>query len=551
MLVLAGLVGVVLHLLKQPAIVGYVLTGLIVGPLGYLRLNNTGVLDSLSEIGITLLLFMVGLELSFKDFRQIGRVVVIAGLAQMGIITALGLYIFNLFGFSFAASLFLSLGVGFSSTIVAVKALSEQKDIESLYGKLVLGILILQDVIAILVISLISGFGQGAVGNFYSVIGILIKLAILFGAAYLASRRLFPWLVEKFSSSSEITFLFSLAWGLGFATLISEGLFHLSPEIGGFLAGLTLANTTQHLHIANKMRPLRDFFLILFFIVLGSKLIVADLSMILLGALGILLLAVVVKPIFTFLIASILGYRGRTSFLTATYLAHISEFSIILAILAERSGYLSASAVSTVTLATILSFVTGSYAMKHSHNIARFLRPLLTWWDPVDGWREHRERGKALRGHIILLGAHRIGHSILHSLEDLHKRFVVVDFNPTIVKNLKERGIRTIFGDVSDPEVQEMINLGKAKLVISTITDLEDNLSIIASARMQNSKAKLILSASNDWEARKLYNNGADYVLMPHFLSGLQLAELLRKDISLKHIDRLKNRDLELIEETE
>src|SRR5690606_29740887 len=129
---------------------------------------------------------------------------------------------------------------------------------------------------------------------------------------------LFPWLADKLARSSELIFLFSLAWGLGFATLISHELFGLTPEIGGFLAGLTLANSNVHLHIASRMKPLRDFFLILFFIVLGSQLVLSDWQTVVVAALGLAVLGVMIKPLFTFIVLTILGYRGRTSFLTAS-----------------------------------------------------------------------------------------------------------------------------------------------------------------------------------------------------------------------------------------
>lgn len=548
-LVLAGAIGIVLHLLKQPPIVGYVITGLIVGPLGYMHLNNSEVLQSLSEIGITLLLFMVGLELTLKDLRQMGWVVGLVGVAQIFTMTALGAAIFGFFGFELRTALYLGLGIGVSSTIIAVKLLSEKRDLESLYGKLVLGILIVEDIISVLALALITGFGGGSVATLPAMLLVLGKLVVLFAIAIVASRHLFPKLVEKLSSSSDLIFLFSLAWGLGFATLISGKLFGLSPEIGGFLAGLTLANSSQHVHIASRMKPLRDFFLILFFIILGSQLVIADWKTVLMAGLGFTVLGVFIKPIFTFIYLTIMGFKGRTSFMTASSLGHISEFSIILAVLGWQAGHLNQTALSSMTFATILSFVAASYLLTHNQNIAAKWRGFLAWWDVKGKSREGNGHGRSFRHHIVLIGGDRTGRSILHALKDMHHRFLVIDFNPAIVRNLKDKNISVLFGDIADPEIQEEAAIDRAKLVISTVADYQDSLALINAVRGSEGRVKLIVSANNDWEAKQLYEKGADYVLMPNFLSGLQLAEMLEKDVTLKNLARWRTRDLELLGE--
>jgi len=548
--VLAGLLGICMHLLRQPAIIGYILTGLIVGPLGYLHLDNAEILNSLSEIGITLLLFMVGLELSLKDVKEVGWTAIIVGLLQILIVGTFSAFVFTFFGLPPVAVFYLALGVAISSTIVAVKILSEKRDLDSLSGKLVLGILIIEDIVSIIALALISGVSAQTTISLAPIILVVLKLMALFVLTIVASKHIFPWIVERMARSGELIFLFSLAWGLGFATLISDRLFGLTPEIGGFLAGLTLANTYQHLQIASRMKPLRDFFLILFFIVLGSRLVIDDLASAVLAALGIVAIGVLVKPAVTFILLSILGYRGRTSFITASSLAHISEFSIILAVLGFRAGHISEELLSLITLSTIISFILASYLVYNNQHIAMKLRGFFRWWDPRAPKRELSSTGRSMRGHIILIGAHRTGQSILHSLEEMHKKFMVIDFNPAIVRKFRNRGIYTLFGDISDPDIQENANIDKAKIIISTVPDFQDTLSLLETVKNKNSRAKLIVYGNNDLEAEKLYAKGADYVLMPHFLGGMQLAELLKKDNNLKSIDKLKKRDLQLIEET-
>ena len=547
--VLAGVLGIVVNILRQPAIVGYVIAGLIVGPLGLVHLSSTEVINSLSEIGITLLLFMVGLELSLKDLKQVGPVALVVGLAQITVMTTLGAFVFNMAGLPLQTALYLGFGIGISSTIIAVKIISEKKDLESLYGKIVLGILVVEDIVSILALALISGFIASDQVSVLSLLTIVGKLLVLFILAIVAGKYIFPKIIDKLGRSQEHIFLFSLAWGLGFATLISQGLFDLTPEIGGFLAGLTLANSSQHLQISNRIRPLRDFFLILFFIVLGSQLVIEGMGEIIWLVLGVVTLGVLVKPMFTFIFLSLFGHKGRVSFLSATSLAHISEFSIVLAVLGFKAGHLDESNLSVMTLSTILSFLVASYLMSHNGNIAGALRWFFRWWDgssKVSG----NGRSKAWREHVVLIGAHRTGQSVIHSLEDLKENFVVVDFNPSVIKHLSGKEVDVVFGDITDPDLQDRIRLPKARLIISTVPDYQDGLVILEAVKKHYPKPKIVLSATSDWEAKKLYEKGADYVLMPQFLTGLQLAELLKKDYNLKSISKLKHRDLELIDQT-
>jgi voltage-gated potassium channel Kch len=201
-------------------------------------------------------------------------------------------------------------------------------------------------------------------------------------------------------------------------------------------------------------------------------------------------------------------------------------------------------------MSTIISFVLATYLMSHNDSLVRHFRTFFAWWDPSVSKAESLPGAIDLSDHIVLVGAHRTGQSVLHALGEFHKQFIVIDFNPTVVKKLKQQGINVVFGDIGDPDIQEKANIEKAKLIISTIPSYQDNVAVIEAVRLNNKKAKIILSALDDLEARKLYEKGASYILMPHFLSGLQLAEILKKDGDLKNIDKLKTRDLNLLELT-
>lgn len=527
---LASLLSILFRLLKQPTILAYILTGIIIGPFGQLQLGGAETLRTLAQLGITLLLFMVGLELRFSQLASIGKIAAIVGAAQIIITSAIGFIIAISLGFSTISSLYIAIALTFASTIIIVKLLSDKRDLKSLYGKIAIGILLVQDFLVILLLVLLSGFSpvNGNVPLHFA--SILLKAGVLFGLVLFLSKSIFPRLMDFVARSSETLFLFSIAWAFIMAALVSSPPIGFTIEIGGFLAGLALANSSENFQIAARIRPLRDFFITIFFVFLGMSMMFGELSRIWQPVLLFSLFVLVVKPLIVIAIMGILGYRKRTSFLTGLTGTQISEFSLILIFMGNKLGHVSNDILAIVTMVGVITFAVSSYLIANSNAIYRRFNKYLNIFEIGKTSMEQREKGDSFRDHIVLVGANRTGQSILDSVKKGEEKFVVVDFDPDIIRELKKTHIDAFFGDITDLEIQDIANLDDARLVISTVSDIDDNLLLLESMRRNKKAAKVIVVAQDQDEAERLYKSGADYVVLPHLAGGRHIAKVISEN---------------------
>lgn len=543
-IVLSALLSILFRLLKQPAILAYILAGIIVGPFGDLQLQSKEVLRLMGEFGVTLLLFMVGLELRLGGLKSVGKVALICGILQIIFTWAVGSLISSQLGFSPLNSFYISLALTFSSTIIIIKLLSDKKDLNSLYGKISLGVLLVQDAFVILILIFLSGFNTidktGLLPT--DVLISLIKAVMLFGLLMYLSRSILPKLVDKIAHSGETLFLFSIAWALGLSALVGSPLVGFSIEIGGFLAGLSLANSSESFQIVGRVRSLRDFFVVIFFVLLGMNMSFTSIEAIWMPAFILSAFVLIGKPFIVMAIMSVLGYRKRTSFLVGLTNSQISEFSLILLFLGVRVGHIDSQIVSLVTMVGIITFAISTYLILYNGKIFRLLGGWLDLFEWAHPKREESEVGE-LKNHVVLIGANRTGRSILNALKDEGENVVVIDFDPDIVNELKEEKVLNLFGDISDSHIQEKAQLKTAKLIISTIPDADDNMLLIDGLKHFKNRAKIIVAAYNGRDAKKLYRQGADYVIIPHLIGGRHIAKLI-EDNGLEKLSRLKEKDL-------
>jgi voltage-gated potassium channel Kch len=342
-------------------------------------------------------------------------------------------------------------------------------------------------------------------------------------------------------------FLTSLAWGLGLAALVTLPPIGFSIEIGGFLAGIAMADSVQHLQISSRIKSLRDFFIVMFFVVLGSRMVFGDIGSVWVPTAVLSLFVLIGNPLIVMAIMGALGFRSRTAFLSSVTVAQISEFSMILAALGHRLGHIDGTTVALVTAVGIITITLSSYMIIYDEAIYKALRPMLKVFEFRPIRQEESVQSHGVANHMVLIGCHRMGQNILASLEELHKEFVVVDFNPDIVAGLKAKGIRTVYGDVSDPDIQDACGLTRARAVISTVPNFDDSLAVLEAVKSGAGKAKVILTAETELEAERLYKAGADYVLLPHFIGGLQLAQTIRDDKNLRTLTGMRRQDLGII----
>ena len=543
---LAAALSVVFRFLKQPILLAYILTGIIIGHLGFFPGRNSDVLQALSDIGITFLLFLMGLEIKIKEFRLIGKAVFLVGAGQMIFTFLLGFLLSFLFGFDQITSFYITIALVFSSTVIGIKLLSDKKDLNSLYGKIAVGILLMQDFLEIAVLIFLSSAGKTDISPIAQFIWVGIKSIVLFGSVGYLSFNVFPKIVEKLSSSSEVLFLVSIAWLFGFSALLSSPMIGFPISIGGFLAGLALTNSIANYQIIAKAKTLRDFFMILFFVVLGVNMSFVNISSILIPAIVLSGFVLIVKPLIVMICLGILGFRKRTSFMAGMVLAQISEFSLIIIFLASKSFNLSDKAVSLVTLIGIITFIVSSYMVINNNKLYLKFANFLHIFEKENTHGEKIVSSSNsmddLKDHIVIVGGDQMGQSILDSLDNSGNSVVVVDFDPSIVRKLGERtGVHRLFGDIGDLDIQQKAKLDTASLVISTVPDIEDNVLLLRELKHENKKAKVIVMAFDKLEARILYKEGADYVVLPHLAGGRQLVKILEND--LENLSELKAKD--------
>lgn len=543
---LAAVLSVFFRFLKQPAILAYILTGILVGPLSIFYIRNIEVMEALAQLGVTLLLFMLGLELRLSELKSVGKTALYTGIGQIVFTTVVGFGICQLLGFETLPSLYMAIALTFSSTIIIVKLLSDKKDLKSLYGKIAVGMMLVQDFVAVLALILLSGFNTSSADGIspLTIVLLLAKAVVLFGIVILLSKHLLPLVINKIARSGEVLFLFSLAWAFGIAGLVSSEYIGFSIEIGGFLAGLALANSTETYQIVARIRSLRDFFITIFFITLGMNMLFSHMSVILFPALVLAVYVLVGNPIIVMTILGLQGYRVRTSLLTGLTVAQISEFSLIVLFMGNKIGHVPDELVSLATLVGVTTFIASTYMILNGNKLYTVLSPFLGIFERSNPRDKKIDTGE-LKNHIVLVGANRMGESILEALLNGDDKVVVVDFDPDVVTRLQEKNITTFYGDISDPEIQEVVQLEKAKLVVSTVPDIDDNTRLLESLNRFNKKAKSIVFAIEAEDARELYKLGADYVVLPHLAGGRHLAKILVEKNHLELIERFKAKDAE------
>ena len=539
------LISSILRLLKQPLIIGYIIAGIIAGPsfLNILKQNNT--LQIFSETGVAFLLFIVGLHLSPKIIKEVGKISLITGIGQIVFTSLISYFIAILLGFNSITSLYIAIALTFSSTIIIMKLLSDKGDLEKLYGKISIGFLLVQDLVAILILVIISSLSNSSSAAnviFLTLLKGLITLALISLITYF----LFPRLGNFFANSQEFLFIFAIAWGLGLASLFSY--IGLTIEVGSLIAGITLSVYPYSYEISSKLKPLRDFFIIFFFILLGSQMILAEITRQIIPAIIFSLFILIGNPLIIMILMGLLSYSKKTGFMAGLTVAQISEFALILIILGVKVGHLSKEIISFVTLIGLITIAGSTYLIIYSDYIYKYISKYLSIFERKNV-KEKIVKNKKFD--YLLFGYNRIGFSILNSFKKITNNYAVIDYNPETINKLTKLKINCVYGDVDDIEFLQELNLENVKLVVSTIPEIETNFLLLNKVREKNKNVIVIVTARQIQDAFLLYEKGADYVILPHFLGGEYIAKLIEKSKNnklyyknekRKHIQHLRER---------
>lgn len=520
---LAALVSGLMQLMRQPLIIGHIITGLIVGPYLLNIISSNETIEVFSQIGIALLLFIIGLSLNPKVIKEVGKVSLVTGVGQVVFTSIIGYFICKLLGLNIVESLYVAIALTFSSTIIIMKLLSDKKDTGRLYGKIAIGFLLVQDIIATVILIAISSFSQG--GDIASLVtSTLLKGIVLFFLLIFSCKYLIPKLGFFFAKSQEFLFLFSIAWGLGIATLFQYAGF--SIEIGALFAGVALATSPYNLEISSRLKPLRDFFIVLFFIMIGSQIAVINIASLIMPSLVLSLFVLIGNPIIFMIIMAMLGFDKKSNFKAALAIAQISEFSLILVALGSRYGHIDQAVVSLVTIVGLTTILVSTYMIIYSDKLYSYFEPYLGIFEKKNAKKDRRTK---VATDIVLFGFDKIGYDLLSYFKEMGKTYTVVDYNPETIADLNKKNINCIYGDADDNELLTQLNLEDVKMVISTVTDIEVNTMIVNHARKANEKVIIVAKTDEIEEAIDLYEKGASYVMMPHYLGGEQIIKMVSK----------------------
>jgi Kef-type K+ transport system membrane component KefB len=524
LLVLAAGVGLIGLALRQPLIVSFIAVGILAGPSALHIARSSEYIELFAELGVAVLLFLVGLKLDLKLIRTLGPVALTTGLGQVIFTSVIGFLICVALGLDPLASLYVAVALTFSSTIIIVKLLSDKKEIDSLHGQIALGILIVQDLLVVLAMVVLSALGSGVAAD-----APLreVTMTLVFGFALLAVVGLFirylaEPLVRRVARAPELLICFAIAWAALLAALADY--LGLGKELGGLLAGVSLASTPFRESIATRLAPLRDFLVLFFFIGLGARLDLGQLDQELAAAALLSLFVLIGKPLIVLIIMGLMGYRRRTGFLAGLTLAQISEFSLIFMAMGLSIGHVDEAALGLVTLVGLITIGLSAYMITYSHQLYDWLEPLLAAFERKMPYREDREGavGKWQRFDVLLFGLGRYGAAIARRLRQHGLKVLGVDFNPEVIRTWDEQDIQVIYGDATDPEFTGSLPLGGARWAVSAVpehqtglTHEDPRIALIQALRFHGFTGKIAVAAQHAIDVERLREGGADLVLLP------------------------------------
>ena len=536
LLAMAAAAGVVGLILRQPLIVSFIAVGLIAGPSVLDVVHAHEEIDLLAELGIAVLLFLVGIKLDVKLIRSLGTVSVMTGLGQVAFTAFFGYLIGLGLGLGHVTSLYVAVALTFSSTIIIVKLLSDKREIDSLHGQIALGFLIVQDLFVVFAMIALSAFGIGAGGDDGAggVLSVLIAGVAMIGAVALFVRYLADPLTARLARMPELLVVFAIALAAMFAAAGEAA--GLGQEVGGLLAGVALASSPYRETIAARLAPLRDFLLLFFFVALGSRLDLSMLGAHVTGAAVFSVFVLIGNPLIVLAIMGAMGYRKRTGFLAGLTVAQISEFSLIFVAMGVALGHVGEDALGLVTLVGLVTIAASTYMITYSHRLYAVFEPWLGAFERRGTPREPSGTGSRAEGHVdvVLFGLGRFGTAIGLRLQRRGVRVHGIDFNPDAVRRWWALGLRADFGDATDPEFVAELPLRGARWVVSTVPLHPTGLSaedarhtLIQLVRAAGYDGRIAAASHGAAETASLTAAGADVILEPFQDAADRAVEIL------------------------
>ncbi len=526
----ATIAAVVAVLFRQPLIVVFIGVGFLAGPAGLGVVEASETVDVLGRIGVALLLFVVGLKLDPSVIRTSGVVAIVSGLGQVVVTATLGYGIALALGLDPLPAAYVSLALTFSSTVIVVKLLADRRELDSLYGRIALGILIVQDVLVIAALMFLAGIGSVETGESAAIeLGLtVIRGVIILGVVAMIVRWVVPLVEDRVATSPETLVLGGVAWASGLATAAEWAGF--SIEMGAFLAGVSLAGRPPRQLVAARLTSLRDFLLLFFFVGLGTRIELADLQSQLVPAALLSLFVLVGNPLIIMGITTAMRYRIRTGFLAGTALAQISEFSFVMMASGIAVGHVGQSELALVAMVGLITFGASSYLILYSHRIYGVLRPYFQRFErSTTHPEEELTEATTIPPRVLVFGTGRLGTVLLTRLREDGTEAWGIDFDPVAVRRLGEIGFHTRFGDAEDPDFVATLPLSSASLVISTFRFEDVGVTLMHALRNGGFMGPIILTSETARSAQRLEEAGATFVLLAYEAAGERATELVSR----------------------
>jgi monovalent cation:H+ antiporter-2, CPA2 family len=538
----AFLLGTFMQRIGQPVILGYLIAGLILGPgLPGPVVDPVGV-DLIANIGVTLLMFSLGVQFSFRDLFDLRRVVSIGGGVQIGLTLGIGLVASYLFGFNFGEAFLIGAVISITSSTVALKLLQLRGELNQPHAQATLGVSLAQDLAVVPLLALLPALASGSeeqaamsLLQSFAIIGLVLVALWLFGL------RLVPWLLFKIAQlGSRELFLVTIVL-IAFGVALFGELVGLSLAFGAFLAGVVVSESEFSHQVLGEIIPLRDVFAVVFFASIG--LLFDPVGMMddwmLIG--GLLFLIIVVKALAAGVAIRLLGFPAITAASAAILLGQIGEFSFILAGQAIEFGIIEDRLYNAVLAGAIGSLLLSPVLLRLNEPLARLLElvPSMTGTEALsDDTDADLPDPEVLRNHTIIAGFGRAGRELARALQRRGLRFVVIDLDPVVVRGLREREIPAIYGDIANENVLEAAGVEEARVLAVTVQDLISAQLAIRTARNLNGSLDVIARAQSYEQIKRLDEAGANEVVQPAFEVGLEFVRhtLHRAGVSMREI---------------
>lgn len=524
LLTLAAAVGFIGQALRQPLIVGFIAVGVLSGPSALNIVESHENIQLLANLGVAVLLFLVGLKLDLNLIKTLGVVSLATGLGQVLFTSGIGFLIGLALGLDTITSVYVAVALTFSSTIIIVKLLSDKKEVDSLHGRIAIGFLIVQDLVVVLAMIALSALGVSSGDKGWSQFGIVTGYGIIILAFVgVFVRFLASPLVSRIARSPELLVTFAISWAALLAAICDH--LGLSKELGGLLAGVSLASTPFREAIVSRLSSLRDFLLLFFFIGLGTQLDLRTLGTQTGAALIFSGFVLIGNPLIVLAIMGYMGFRKRTGFLAGLTVAQISEFSLIFMAMGVSLGHINADSLGLVTLVGLITIALSVYMITYSHSLYRRFEPLLGVFERKTPSREEAESLRNIsekKYDVIIFGLGRYGSAIARRLHEEGLKILAIDFNPDLVKRSKGLGFDTIYGDASDQDLISSLPIDKVQWIVSAVpknevglTHEDPRLVLVHALKEGNFKGKIALTSHDPDEADTLKQNGVEAVLLP------------------------------------